>query len=154
MHVHEPPEVAGDPLTARERAALRQLLRVERLLIGGLDRALAPAGLSWQDHAVLSVLAGRAGRRAPTGELATALGWEKSRLSHHLDRMARRGLVRRDQSHDDLRHWFVELTHAGGTALGDAAAAHAAAVRDLLTHRLGDDQLDALTAITAALLDR
>ena len=40
-------------------------------------------------------------------ELARALGWEKSRLSHQLTRMQQRGLVERSNCSEDRRGAFV-----------------------------------------------
>lgn len=138
-------------LTPRERSVVRRFLRAERSLLTALDRELASVNLSWQDHEVLGALAGRPAQRLLAGELAEALGWEKSRLSHHVDRMERRGLVVREQSHDNLRHWFIVLTNAGRTALDAAATAHAAAVRTHFTDRLTTLQVDALDEILATL---
>lgn len=46
-------------------------------------------------------------------ELTEALQWEKSRLSQHLSRMRRRGLVEREDCLDDARGAFVVLTEDG-----------------------------------------
>lgn len=155
MNPSDPPSLIPElvpALTSRERSILRRFLRAERSLLTALDRGLASADLSWQDHEVLATLAGRPARRLLAGELAEALGWEKSRLSHHVDRMERRGLVVREQSHDNLRHWFVVLTNAGRDALAAAATVHLAAARTYFTERLTAEQLDQLDAIATALV--
>jgi DNA-binding MarR family transcriptional regulator len=62
----------------------------------GEDHHLAgEAGLSGPDYDVLSHVSESPGRRARLGELAERMAWSKSRLSHHLTRMERRGLATR-----------------------------------------------------------
>ena len=40
--------------------------------------------------------------------------WEKSRTSHHIARMVKRGLVVRDKCPEDGRGTFVVVTDGGG----------------------------------------
>lgn len=70
-------------------------------------------------------------------ELAGALGWEKSRLSHHVARMAAGGLVNKEKCDADRRGAFVVVTKRGRKEVGAAAPNHVAAVR-----RLFVDQTD------------
>ncbi|MFD3621161.1 MarR family winged helix-turn-helix transcriptional regulator [Streptomyces sp. NPDC058676] len=46
-------------------------------------------------------------------DVAHTLEWEKSRLSQHIGRMAKRGLVTREDSPEDGRGAFVVITPAG-----------------------------------------
>ncbi|SFT63018.1 MarR family protein [Geodermatophilus amargosae] len=46
-------------------------------------------------------------------DLATRTAWERSRLSHHLERMSGRGLVERTPSESDRRATDAVLTDAG-----------------------------------------
>jgi DNA-binding MarR family transcriptional regulator len=87
-------------------------------------------------------------------ELAAVLQWERSRLSHHVKRMERRGLVEREECADDGRGAYVVLTAAGRAALTAAAPDHVRTVRRLVFDALDDDDLCALDRITAKLLDR
>ena len=48
--------------------------------------------------------------------------WEKSRLSHHLARMERRGLIERQDCEDDARGAFVALTPEGRRAIEQACS--------------------------------
>ena len=87
-------------------------------------------------------------------EIAGALAWEQSRVSHQLARMQRRGLVARQECQADARGAFVVLTEAGRAAIERAAQAHVETVRELVFDGLSRDQLTALTAITSRVLDR
>ena len=85
-------------LGAREQRAWRGYLAMQAQLQATLHRRLqADAGLSLADFDVLVALSDRAGEPVRAGELAGLLQWEKSRLSHHLARMERRGLVAREE---------------------------------------------------------
>ena len=72
------------------------------------------------------------------------LGWEKSRLSHHVARMADRGLVKKEKCDSDRRGAFVVVTERGRKEIEAAAPGHVATVRRLFVDRLTPDQLDAI----------
>ena len=80
-------------------------------------------------------------------ELGRELGWEKSRLSHHISRMAERGLVKREKCASDQRGAFVAMTRKGRKALTEAAPGHVAAVRRWFVDLLTPAQLRAVAAV-------
>ena len=84
-------------LSEKELAAWRSFVtmhhRLERHLAGQLQRE---CGLSGSDFEVLVNLSEAPDGRMRAFELGQATQWEKSRLSHHLSRMEKRGLVRRE----------------------------------------------------------
>ena len=81
-------------LDEREARAWRSLQFMDMQLTAALARQLAAeSGLSYPDYVVLVALTGRPDGRRRVFELARDLGWEKSRVSHHVARMAERGLV-------------------------------------------------------------
>jgi DNA-binding MarR family transcriptional regulator len=84
--------------------------------------------------------------------LRSEVRWEKSRLSHHIGRMERRGLVTRDGCAEDSRGAEIQLTDAGRAAIVTALCAHAKAVRAYLLDRLSRGQLDALADISETVL--
>jgi DNA-binding MarR family transcriptional regulator len=145
-------------LDEREERAWRSMLLMQMHLTARLNHELvADAGLSYQDYAVLVALTDRADERMRLYELGTELGWEKSRLSHHISRMAERGLVSREKCESDRRGAFVVLTDAGRSSIEAAAPGHLDVVRRLFVDRLTPTQLDALadisTTVLAALAD-
>ena len=87
-------------------------------------------------------------------ELAEALAWEQSRVSHQLARMQRRALVAREECPTDARGAFAVITEAGRAAIERAAPAHVETVRQLVFDGLSPGQLAALTAVTEGILDR
>lgn len=117
-------------------------------------RMQAESGLSLADFDVLVALTDRTPERMRVLELAQALQWEKSRLSHHLSRMQRRGLIEREDCPDDARGAFVLLSAEGRRAIEAAAPPHVAAVRELVFDGLDDADVDALARIADAVLAR
>src|SRR6266516_2827774 len=78
-------------LTARELAIWRSLLDTTAELRRVLGVKLQESGLSPADYQVLLALREADGARLRSSELAATIEWERSRLSHHLGRMERRG---------------------------------------------------------------
>jgi DNA-binding MarR family transcriptional regulator len=111
------------------------------------------SGLSESDYDVLSNLSEQPTRRMRARELGARLEWSSSRLAHHIGRMERRGLVRRDECADDARGSVVALTDAGQTTIAGAAPAHVTSVRRHFLDLLTDDQLAALRAISDTVIE-
>jgi DNA-binding MarR family transcriptional regulator len=105
---------------------------------------LTDSDLSLGDYTVMNALSQAPGRRAQLTSLATTIGWERSRLSHHLQRMTARGLVDRVRSDTDGRATDAVLTPAGLAQLQAAAPRHAAWVRAAFFADLDADQESAL----------
>ena len=111
----------------------------------GRDIAAA-TGLSGSDFAVLSRIANFGKGEMRQQKLADMLGWEKSRLSHHLTRMQQRGLIERREA--DGRIVLVILTEFGRETLDQARPVHATSVRRNLLSRLSQQQTETLVRIS------
>src|SRR5215475_3791201 len=86
------------PLSPRELRIWYAFRMMGEDVLARVDRDIAQAtGISGPDFAVLSRLAAIGKGQMRQQELAEALGWDKSRLSHHLTRMQERALVERRQ---------------------------------------------------------
>lgn len=132
-------------LTEREEHAWRSLQFMQMRVEGELARQLMDsAGLSYPDYVVLVALTDQPDGRMRLFALAEVLGWEKSRVSHQIRRMAERGLVRKEKCPSDLRGAFGVVTEAGRKQIEAAAPGHVAAVRRLVIDRLTPSELDAV----------
>ena len=132
-------------LNEREQRAWKSLQLMQMRLDGELARQLLnESGLSYPDYVVLVALTDRPDGRMRLFELAGILGWEKSRLSHHIARMADRALVTKERCDDDRRGAYVVITEPGRSTIEAAAPGHVAAVRRLFVDRLTPSQLDAI----------
>lgn len=109
------------------------------------------SGLSPGDYAVLLALSEADGERLRSSDLAARVGWERSRLSHHLGRMERRGLLRREECAADNRGAEVVLAPPGAEAFHRATVPHLRDVRELFVDALDPEQLATVGDVTAAL---
>jgi len=142
-------------LTEEEQRAWRGLLRMTSQLNARMNRQLLQDyGVSLTDYEVLVVLSEAPEGRLRVFEVADALAWEQSRVSHQLARMQRRGLIAREGCASDARGAFAVLTEAGRAAIERAAPAHVETVRQLVFDGLTQDQLTTLTEVTSRVLDR
>jgi DNA-binding MarR family transcriptional regulator len=135
------------PLDDTELVAWRRFTDMHHLLERHLVRHLQREfGLSDSDFEVLVNLSEAPGGRLRAFELGRATQWEKSRMSHHLSRMEKRGLVRREAA--DARYPDVVLTEAGRAAIESSAPANAARVRELFLDVVGPERLAALKGMS------
>ncbi len=119
-----------DPLEMRIwRGFLEASLRVDQRLDASLKEA---AGLTLEDYEVLVALSESEGRRLRMSELSAWLLHSQSRLSHRIDRLERRGLVRREKCPEDGRGLLAVLTDDGFAELVAAAPGHLGDVRGAL----------------------
>ena len=140
-------------LSEREARAWRGLQVMQLRLNGALARQLAAESqLSYQDYLVLVALTENDEGRLRLFELGRVLGWEKSRLSHHVSRMEQRGLVSKEACDADRRGFHVVVTAAGRRAIKAAAPGHVEAVRRLFIEPLTPRQLDAIAAAAELVL--
>ncbi|MEO3776521.1 MarR family transcriptional regulator [Micromonospora sp. B11E3] len=138
-----------------QQRAWRAYLGMQGRLTAELNRQLqSTSNLSLADYDVLVQLTDTPDGRLRPFELQRALGWEQSRLSHHLSRMQRRDLVGREECGEDGRGAYVVLTDAGRQAIADAAPGHVEAVRRLFFDALDPDEVETLYRLASAVLDR
>ena len=136
-----------------EQRAWRNWLAVSALLPTELHRQLQrDSSLSLQDFEVLVHLSETTERRSRVADLAQCLQWERSRLSHHVKRMEKRGLVVREECPDDGRGAFVVLTDDGLAAIRQAAPGHAQTVKELVFTSLTKRELENLGVVTEKIL--
>ena len=141
-------------LDEREHQAWRALQLMQMRLTARLAADLAATSdLSYPDYLVLVALTGSPGGRMRLFELARVLGWEKSRVSHQIGRMADRGLVGKERCDVDRRGAFVVATPAGRKAIEAAAPHHVATVRRLFIDALTPDQLESVAGAAEAVLE-
>jgi DNA-binding MarR family transcriptional regulator len=138
-------------MTARELAIWRSLLDTTNELRRVLGAQLQESGLSSADYQVLLALREADGTRLRSSALAATIGWEPSRLSHHLGRMERRGLIRRDDCATDSRGAEVSLTESGTAAFRRASAPHLRAIKKHFVDVLTPEQLEALADVLQSL---
>ena len=88
------PAPTGGWLEGDRQRAWLAYIRVQLRLAYEMNRQLlADSGMSLPDYDVLTALSVADGERMQITVLAAQIGWERSRVSHHVRRMSARGLV-------------------------------------------------------------
>ncbi|HTJ25507.1 MAG TPA: MarR family transcriptional regulator [Candidatus Limnocylindria bacterium] len=137
----------SENLTARELRLWHAWLQISEAVTSQVARDVAEAsGLSAADYGILERLVEIGNGRLRQRELAAALNWDKSRISHQLTRMQERDLLTRSKTTQDGSQ--VAITRLGRDALERARPIHAQAVRRHLIKRLTPEQ--AATILTLA----
>jgi DNA-binding MarR family transcriptional regulator len=139
-------------LNARQDRAWAAFIHAHQQIEAHLNRRLQESGLSGADYEVLAVLSALDGDRMPAHALCNALSWEKSRLSHHVRRMQKDGLISREPNPDDARSTLVCLLPAGRAAIEKAAPGHVADVRRNFVDLFTPAELDMLATLNERVL--
>ena len=140
-------------LDQREAELWLAYRRMNRVVQAAINADLMnDSGLSESDYDVLSNLSEDDNDRMRILDLGNRLRWSKSRISNHLTRMEKRGLVTRETCDTDGRGAFVQLTSDGRQTIVDAAPSHVQSVRSNFLDRLTEQQRDALQEIARHLV--
>ncbi len=125
------------------------------LLSDQLEDELREAhGLSLAEYEILVRLSESDERQLRMAQLAGALAHSRSRVTHTVSRMERRGLVERCNSPDDRRGVLARLTPAGWALLQEAAHTHVSGVRAHLVDLASDEDFEALGRVMNAVADQ
>ena len=128
-------------LDAREARLWESYRDAHRELMRALEaRLIANSGLSGADYALLHPLSVAEDGVLRTRDLGKSVGWERSRLSHQVSRMEKRGLVTREECESDARGSMVRLTELGRKAIEAAAPDHVEAVRSYFFDHLSSEE--------------
>src|ERR1700744_1362248 len=140
------PGAAFETLTPDEQRAWLAYMRVQLRLTYEMNRQLqADISLSLPHYDVLHALRFASGGRMRITALAARIGWERSRLSHHLRRLQNRGLVECRPAPADRRATEITLTDRGWDEITRASSGHINLVRRLFFEGLPDELLEPLT---------
>jgi DNA-binding MarR family transcriptional regulator len=139
-------------LDEEEEATWRGFLLASKLMMDRVERDLKQqSGLSFAYYDVLSRLSEAPRRSMRMADLAAACVFDRSRLSHTIDRLARDGWVRREEAGGDGRGQYAVLTAEGLKEVRRAARRHVEQVRELVFDRLSEEQQRSLREISAVL---
>lgn len=142
-------------LSEQEDAAWRSFLALSRGMERAVDRQLQrDSELSGSEYHVLVPLSESENGSMASRELLRLLDWERSRLSHMLSRMEKRGMVHRKPSPTDARGLIVEITEHGRQVINGAAPSHLAMVREAFVDHLSDDEMRTFVTVARRVLPR
>ena len=109
-----------------------------------LDEVLRPFGLDLGEYEILVRLSEAPERRMRMSDLADAARQSRSRLTHTVARMEKKGLLHRVPCANDRRGVIAILTDEGFDLLETAAPAHVDSVREVLVDVVDPADFEAL----------
>lgn len=139
-------------LTVAEQRAWSGMLHITAALRKRMGTIISDeAGLSETDYAVLVPIVYAGDSPLRSSELAEAISWDRSRLSHHLSRLETRGLIERTPHAKDSRGAVLHITGTGLAAVRLASGPHLRSIKHLFADALSDEQIRSLIEIVEAL---
>jgi DNA-binding MarR family transcriptional regulator len=129
-------------LTPAELASWLSVVRLMTWLPWSIDQQLQrDSKLRMVEYQVLAMLSESPARTMRMSSLAEVTNASLSRLSHLVERLERRGFVRREPDPTDGRFTNAILTKKGFQTLAEAAPGHLTHVRSLVIDVLSPEQL-------------
>src|SRR6202023_1619709 len=142
-------------LTASELESWLSLVRLWMWLPWSIDQQLRrDAKLRMVEYQVLAMLSESPDRTMRMSALAEVTNASLSRLSHVVERLERRGFVRREPDRTDGRFTKAILTGEGFETLAAAAPGHVRHLRSLVIDVLSPEQLRRLGRDSARIVAR
>src|ERR1700752_2013837 len=149
------PGSALEILSAGQRRAWLAYMRVHLRLTYEMNRQLqSDSNLSLPDYDVLNALRYAPGGRMRITALAAQIGWERSRLSHHVRRLENRELVDSRPAPADRRATEITLTDQGWDEITRASSGHIDLVRRLFFDGLPHELIEPLTVWLESVYDK
>jgi DNA-binding MarR family transcriptional regulator len=131
------------PVAAME--AVTSVMRAHQILLGRLNGALKPFGLTFARYEALMLLFFTRAGSLPMGKMGARLQVHPASVTNLVDGLERAGLVTRAPHRGDRRMTLAAITARGSeTARAATAALHASRFG---TDPLGDNELGALTEV-------
>ncbi|AKK05590.1 transcriptional regulator [Corynebacterium mustelae] len=127
-------------LTDDEQQFWRLMLAAIRKVEHHIENILQDgAGLTTSEFAVLVCLSESPDKEIRLRDLCADLDWDRSRTSHQVTRMEKRGLVTKQRCIGDARGIIIELTEEGERRIREAAPFHVESVREIVFDSLNNE---------------
>jgi DNA-binding MarR family transcriptional regulator len=147
-------QTATTAVSASEWETWRRFTTMRSQLDLALERDLhRNADISIAEYSVLIMLFEAPDKQLRANQLGMSLAWEKSRVSHQVSRMEKRGLVERRECDTDARGTWIGLTPGGSRAVLSAMRNHATNLRRYFFDALSADELAAILSAATKVSD-
>ncbi|MFT5201571.1 MAG: DNA-binding MarR family transcriptional regulator [Candidatus Aldehydirespiratoraceae bacterium] len=138
-------------LNEEEMRIWRAFIEVRGRVTTELEQSLKQnAGMTLDDYEVLVLLSEAHEQRMRMTAMSESLVHSQSRLTQRIDRLVKRGWVRREQCPEDRRGMLAVITSEGLAVIEAAAPAHVRDVRELLIDLIEPSE----RAVVAEVLER
>lgn len=137
-------------LSSSQQKVWRAWLDAVARIDSHLDTVLRPYGLDLGEYEILVRLSEAPEWQMRMSDLADAARQSRSRLTHTVARMEKKGLLTREPCPNDRRGVIASLTDDGFSLLETAAPAHVDSVREVLVDVVEPADFEALGRAMAA----
>ena len=126
----------------------RAMLQGQSLLQTVLDRELRElAGIALADYEVLVIVSESPGHTRRMAEIAEEVGVSRSRLSHTVARLEKRGILKRTSTRGDGRGVNCGMTDEGWELMQKIAPIHVEGVREHLIDLMSPEETQVLADV-------
>lgn len=139
-------------LDPEQQKVWRTYLRATAHVNQTLDADLRQQGLDMAEYNILVCLSEAPDTKMRMSQLADEVVHSRSRLTHTVTRLEKRGLVTRETCQDDGRGILASLTPAGLDKIEEVAPVHLEAVRGVLVDAMSSDDFRALGRAMTSIL--
>lgn len=139
-------------LTAEQQRIWRSYLNGVARINDRLEAELRPFDLDLGEYEILVHLSESAEQQLRMSDLAARVNQSRSRLTHTIARMEKKGLVLRKACPEDRRGVIAVLTGRGLTLLKTAAPYHVESVREAFVDQVEPEDFEALGRAMRAVL--
>lgn len=141
-------------LTPAQQRAWLAFIRLRLRLDYEMNHQLqTDSNLSLADYDVLNALRYEPEGRTQITALAIRIGWERSRLSHHLRRLEGRKLVKLRPAPTDRRATQIALSDKGWAEITQASTGHVELIQRLFFDGLPGDLVEPITVALESIYD-
>ncbi len=145
---------ARGELTKPQRMAWRAIYEGHALALRRIDRDLEEAGVgSLSDYSVLYSLYRSPGRRQRLSEVADAALLSRSGLTRLLDRLEKKGYLRREACPEDRRGLFAVLTDGGVEEMRRIWAVYSRGIATYFVPHASPDEIATVGAVFSRMRD-
>lgn len=124
------------------------MLQGQSLLQTVLDRELRElAGIALADYEVLVIVSESPGHTRRMAEIAEEVGVSRSRLSHTVARLEKRGILKRTSTRGDGRGVNCSMTDEGWALMQKIAPIHVEGVREHLIDLMSPEETQVLADV-------
>lgn len=137
------------PFESEEQEVVLSLLRTNELFQHRFGQLYRDHGLTQAQYNILRILRGE-GRELPSLEIAERMISVVPAITNLLDKLEKRGWVRRERCEDDRRVWHVHLTEDGSELLDELDEPNLALHQKLVGHLTARERTQLLALLEKA----
>jgi DNA-binding MarR family transcriptional regulator len=137
------------PFESQEQEVVISLLRTNELFQYRFSRLYREYGLTQPQYNILRILRGE-GRELPSLEIAARMISVVPAITNLLDKLEKRGWVRRERCDSDRRVWHVRLTEDGSKLLDELDEPNLAMHERLVGHLTATERTQLLALLEKA----